>query len=89
MCTEKIEFLILHGLPVDDAHRVEVTERQGQLRQVELDVFLREHHLLGEAREEVAAAEEVQNQVELALGLENLYTLLYMFAQTYMNNCRY
>ena len=57
-------------ISVNDPHRVKVTESQSQLGQVELDVLLSEHHLLGESREQVTAAEKVQNQVEFAFSLK-------------------
>ena len=50
---------------------MEVVECQSQLRQIELDVLLGEHHLLGEPGEEVPTSQEVQDQVELALSLSN------------------
>ena len=56
-------------IPVDDPDRVKVTEGQGQLGQVELDVLLGEHDLFGQSREEIPATEKVQDQVELAFGL--------------------
>ena len=58
------------ALPVDDANRVKMTECQGELRQIKLDIILSEHDLLGEPGEEVATAEKVENQVEFALGLK-------------------
>ena len=48
-----------------------MVECQGQLGQIELDVLLGEHHLLGEPGEEVPTSQEVQDQVELALSLSN------------------
>ena len=47
-----------------------MAEGQGELRQVELDIVLREHHLLGQPGEEVATPQEVQDQVQLALCLQ-------------------
>ena len=68
--TSNTEHCINYFTPVDDAHRVEVAEGQGELRQVELDIVLREHHLLGQPGEEVATPQEVQDQVQLALRLQ-------------------
>ena len=56
-------------IPVDDPDRVEVTESQGQLGQIELDVVLGEHDLLGKSGEQVPTAEKVQDQVEFAFSL--------------------
>ena len=47
-----------------------MTEGQGKLCQIELDIVLREHDLLGETSEEVTAAEKVENQVKFTLGLK-------------------
>ena len=47
-----------------------MTECQGELRQIKLDIILSEHDLLGEPGEEVATAEKVENQVEFTLGLK-------------------
>ena len=57
-------------MPVDDANRVKVTECQGELRQIKLDVILSEHDLLGEPGEQVTTAEKVENQIEFTLGLK-------------------
>ena len=57
-------------VPVDDAHHMEVVQRQGQLGKVELDVFFSEHDLLGESSEEVAATKKLQHQVQLAFCLK-------------------
>ena len=54
---------------------MEVVQSESQLRQVELDVLLGEHDLLGEPGEEVPASQEVQDQVELALSLSNKFLL--------------
>ena len=61
---------------------MEVAEGQGELRQVELDIVLREHHLLGQPGEEVATPQEVQDQVQLTLGLQwlNDVRLTYIFS---------
>ena len=62
----------LFGLevPVYDAHHVEVVQCQSQLRKVELDVLLGEHHLLGQTSEEVSTSKKLQYQVELSLRLK-------------------
>ena len=80
--TNNTERCINYVTPVDDAHRVEVAEGQGELRQVELDIVLREHHLLGQPGEEVATPQEVQDQVQLALRLQwlNDVRLTYIFS---------
>ena len=59
-------------IPVDDPDRVKVTESQGQLGQVELDIVLGEHDLLGQSGEQVPTAEKVQDQVELAFSLNKV-----------------
>ena len=46
-----------------------MAEGQGELRKVELDIVLGEHHLLGQSGEQVSAAKKVQDQVELAFSL--------------------
>ena len=51
---------------------MKVVESEHELGHVELDVLFGEHDLLGEATEQIAAAQEVQHQVELALGLKCL-----------------
>ena len=56
-------------IPVDNSHGVKVTESQGQLGQVELDVVLGEHHLFRQSCEEIPATEKVQDQVQFAFGL--------------------
>jgi hypothetical protein len=55
---------------VDDAQLVQVTEGERQLGQVELDILLGEHNLLRQPSEEVAASQEVQDEVQLAFRLE-------------------
>ena len=57
-------------MPVDDANRVEMTEGQRELRQIELDIVLREHDLLGEPGKEVAPTEKVKDQIKFTLSLE-------------------
>ena len=48
-------------IPIDNPHRVQVTESQCQLGQVELDIVLGEHDLLRQSGEEVPAAEKVED----------------------------
>ena len=57
-------------MPVDDANRVKVTKGQCELRQIELDIVLREHDLLGEPGEEVTPAKKVKNQIQFTLSLK-------------------
>ena len=47
-----------------------MTESESQLRQVELDVILGEHDLLGQSGEQISAAEKVEDQVQLAFSLK-------------------
>ena len=49
---------------------MKMTESESQLRQVELDVILREHDLLGQSGEQISAAEKVEDQVQLAFSLK-------------------
>ena len=68
-------FLLLwFEISVDDADEVEMVQGQGQLREVELDVLLCEHDLLGEPGEEVPTSKELQHQVEFALSLKGCDT---------------
>ena len=62
----------LFGLEVavDDVEAVQMVEREHELGHVEAHVLLVEHDLLGEAREEVAAAHKLEDEVQLALRLE-------------------
>ena len=57
-------------MPVDDANRVKVTKGQCELRQIELDIVLGEHNLLGESGEEITATEKVEDKIEFTLGLK-------------------
>ena len=57
-------------MPVDDANRVKVTKGQCELRQIELDIVLREHDLLGEPGEEVTPTKKVKNQIQFTLSLK-------------------
>lgn len=59
-------------MPVDDANRMKVTECQGELCQIKLDIVLSEHHLLGEPSEEVTPAEKVENKIKFTLSLKSV-----------------
>lgn len=47
-----------------------MVQSQDQLGHVELDVLLGEHEFLGKSTEQVASSQEVENQVQLSLGLK-------------------
>ena len=59
------------ALPVNDANRVKMTECQGELCQIKLDIVLSKHDLLGEASEQVTATEKVENQIKFTLRLKS------------------
>ena len=47
-----------------------MTQSKSELRQIELDIVLGEHNLLGEPSEEVTAAKKVEDQIKFTLGLK-------------------
>ena len=47
-----------------------MTKGQRELRQIELDIVLREHDLLGEPGEEVTPAKKVKDQIQFTLSLK-------------------
>ena len=47
-----------------------MTQSQGKLRQIELDIVLSEHNLLGEPGEEITAAKKVEDKIKFTLGLK-------------------
>ena len=49
---------------------MQVVKSQDQLGHVEFDVFLGEHEFFGKSAEQIASSKEVENQVELSLGLK-------------------
>lgn len=52
-------------------------ESEHELGHVELDVLLGEHDLFGKTTEQVAAAQKVEHEIELALGLKRVLQTYY------------
>lgn len=66
--------LLRFQVAVHDAETVQVGQGQCQLRQIELDVVFREHDFSRQAREQITASHELENDVQLAFRLKRCNT---------------